>query len=117
MDINDKPPERTDWVSKSRNLVSELKDKNIKKIALVGIRDYTFETFLSETFLNAGIATITPEFKARTEIEECTSAENLQSILTKYSKLGAQAIICENLIVHDAACRCGICVQRINMKK
>ena len=113
MGKNESSSDSTDWDNRSSDLVSALKSKNIKKIALVGIMDYTFESFLSEAFLNAGIATITPEFKARAEIENSTSNDFLQSVLARYSKLGAEAIISENPKIHNAACSCGICSQFI----
>lgn len=110
-------PDFTDWDNRSNDLVSALKSKNIKKIALVGIIDNTFESFLSEAFLNAGIATITPEFKARAEIENSTSNDFIEAVLTRYSKLGAEAVISENPKIHDAACKCGICSQFIRNNK
>ena len=147
MNKNDTFPDSTDWDERCTMLISELRKKNVKKIALVGIRDYIFETFLARAFWKAGIATIIPEFRARDEIRECQSGEDLRAFwkagiatiipefrardeirecqsgedlrpfLTKYSKLGAEAVICENSEVHNAACECGICARMINLNK
>ncbi len=117
MNKNDTFPDSTDWDERCTMLISELRKKNVKKIALVGIRDYIFETFLARAFWKAGIATIIPEFRARDEIRECKSGEDLRPFLTKYSKLGAEAVICENSEVHNAACECGICARMINLNK
>ena len=117
MNKNDTFSDSTDWDERCTMLISELRKKNVKKIALVGIRDYIFETFLARAFWKAGIATIIPEFRARDEIRECQSGEDLRPFLTKYSKLGAEAVICENSEVHNAACECGICARMINLNK
>ena len=116
MNKNDTFPDSTDWDERCTMLISELRKKNVKKIALVGIRDYIFETFLAQAFWKAGISTIIPEFKAREEIEACAGG-NLRPFLTKYSKLGAEAVICENSRVHNAACECGICARMVNSNK
>ena len=117
MNKNDTFPDSTDWDERCTMLISELRKKNVKKIALVGIRDYIFETFLARAFLKAGIATIIPEFRARDEIRECKSGEDLRPFLTKYSKLGAEAVICENSEVHNAACECGLCARMVKPGK
>ncbi len=117
MNKNDTFPDSADWDDGCNMLISELREKNVKKIALVGIRDYIFETFLAQAFWKAGIATIVPEFKAREEIKECENGDDLRPFLARYSKLGAQAVICENSDVLDAACKCGICAQMVRLDK
>lgn len=102
---------RENWENICNSLVDELNCQNITKIALIGIKDYEFENYLLNTLLKSGISTITPEFNARTEIETCSCNETMEILVSKYAKLGAQAVICENLHIHNAACKCGICVQ------
>lgn len=117
MNKNDTFPDSAEWDERCSVLISGLKAKNVKKIALVGISDYIVETFLARVFLKAGIATIIPEFKARDEICACKSGDDLRPFIAKYSKLGAQAVICENSDVQDAARECGICAWMVNLNK